>query len=437
MARPCSFVILAAGQGTRMHSPAPKPLFDVCGVPSLEHVIRAARGAGATRVAVVVGAANRAAIERVVSALGVEVILQDPLSGTGHAVKIALEALKPSDSAATAGDLVVLYSDGPLIRHESLRALLERHRGSSAAETVLTAIVPSPTGYGRIARDDRGELERIVEEGDADAKTREIREINTGICAFAFDAAERALARVSNENSKREYYLTDTVAILRAEGARVTTARLEDSREARSFNSHAELAEVRRILRDRIVQAHQAAGVDVVDPATAFIDSDVTIGAGTTIHPCTVIAAGVKIGRGCSIGPFAHLRTGTVLADGAEVGNFVEAKNTQLGESAKAKHLTYLGDTAVGARANVGAGTITANYDGKAKHKTAIGAGAFIGSGTVLIAPVEVGEKAITGAGAVVLRNTRIGAGEVFVGVPARPLDRGAAGRTRDEGRHP
>ena len=424
MVRSCSVIVLAAGQGTRMRSATPKPLFDVCGRTSIEHVLRGAEAIHADRIVVVAGAGNRDVIERAVAGRAVSVVTQEPLLGTGHAVRIAFDAVRSAAPQAH-DDLVVLYADGPLYRGASLAALVDEHRRSGAAQTVLTAEVRNPTGYGRIVRDARGALERIVEEGDADDATRAIREVNTGVCALTREAAQHALPRLTNTNSKREYYLTDVVGLLRSAGSIVATSRLADANEARSFNTIAELAEVRRLMRARLVREHQDTGVDIVDPDTTFIDSDVTIGAGTRILPCSVIAARVRIGRDCAIGPFAHLRSGTVLNDGAEIGNFVESKNAVLGDHAKAKHLTYLGDATIGARANVGAGTITANYDGRAKHKTSIGAGAFIGSGTVLVAPVDVGDRATTGAGAVVLRNTKIGAGEVFVGVPARRLDKG------------
>lgn len=401
-----------------MKSPTPKVLFDVCGLPSVAHVVRLARALGAARMALVVPpdhAAMRAAIDT-----DATFVVQDPPLGTGHAVRLAVEAL--GTSAGT--DVVVLCADGPLYRASSLDELLGAMATSDAAGAVLTAELPDPRGYGRIVRSADGGVERIVEELEADDATRAIREINTGIVAFRAEEGLPALRAIGNANRKGEYYLTDIVERLRAMNARVARSMVTDSSECAAFNSIAELGEVRRLMRARILREHMDRGVDIVDPSSTHIDVDVEIGAGSRILPFCVITHGVRIGQDCVIGPFAHLQSATVIDDTAEIGNFVEVKRTHVGKKAKAKHLTYLGDADIGAGANIGAGTITANYDGKAKHSTAVGAKAFIGSGTVLVAPVEVGERAMTGAGAVVRRGTRIGAGEVWVGVPAHKLDR-------------
>ena len=423
MQRPLTVIVLAAGQGTRMKSGRTKVLFDVCGRPALQHVLDVAAAIGTDETAVVVSPGNRDTIEAAVGDGRLRFITQDPPMGTGHAVRVACDELRPD------GDVVVLYGDGPLYTEASLRAMLDRHRQTGVAETLLTARFADPTGYGRIVTEgDR--VTRIVEELDADDEVRAIDEINTGILVFRSDPGLGALAAIGSDNVKGEYYLTDLTGLLVDGGHAVERVTIDDPLECASFNSIEELAEVRSLMRTRIVREHMAAGVDIVDPATTYIDTGVEIGAGTRILPCSVIAAGVKIGSGCSVGPFSHLREGAVLRDGAEVGNFTEMKKSVLGERSKAKHLTYLGNATIGADANIGCGTITANYDGKAKHDTRIAERAFIGSGTVLIAPCDVGAGATTGAGAVVKRGSNIEPGEVYVGVPARRLKRVAA----DEG---
>lgn len=427
MERPCSVIVLAAGRGTRMKSSTPKVLFDVCGISSLEHVVRAARGIGAERLLVVV-AKDSPKLEAAVRDLGAVPVVQDPPLGTGHAVRLAVDAIPPD----ARGDLVVLYGDGPLFSARSLANLLAQHRSSHAAETLLTAVVANPHGLGRIVRGADGTVARIVEEIDADEATRAIREINTGILALELEAAREQLPKLSNANRKGEYYLTDVVADLRASGKKVSAVAVDDEREAFTFNSIEELGLVRAEMRRRINRAHMENGVDIVDPATAYLDVDVTIGAGTRILPMTVIARGVSVGRDCVIGPMAQLREKTQLADGVEIGNFVEVKKSRIGAKSKAKHLAYLGDATLGAGVNVGCGTITANYDGKHKHETRIGDGAFVGSGTVLCAPAEMREHSMTGAGAVVRPKSVVGESEVWVGVPARKLE-GASARRRHE----
>jgi len=423
VSRSLSVVILAAGRGTRMKTEAPKVLFDVCGLPALVHVTRLARSLDPARVVVVVSAggrdACRAAVAKDPASGAVEFVVQDSPLGTGHAVRAALPLLEGDSN-----DLLVLYGDGPLVRKSSLERLRSRHVEQAPGASLLIAEVDDPTGLGRIVLDDKGRVERIVEELDADAAIRAIRRVNTGIVLLSNQAGRRALLALTNQNKKGEYYLTDATELIRKDGHPVEAVLLDDAEEATAFNSTAELAAVRRLLRERIIRAHQENGVDFVDPATSYIDVDVEIGAGTRILPCTVIGKGVRIGERCSVGPFSHLRVETVLEEGAEIGNFTEVKKSVVGKNAKAKHLTYLGDARVGAGSNIGCGTITANYDGRQKHVTIIGPGAFIGSGTVLIAPTEVGENGITGAGAIVTKNTRIGPGEVYVGLPARRLKR-------------
>lgn len=422
MAPPLHVVVLAAGRGTRMRSGRPKVLHDVCGRPAVAHVLRAARALAAGRIALVTSPDLREELGRLEEAEGVHLVLQDPPGGTGHAVECALGAGRAADADEF---VLVLYGDGPLYRPETLRRLVRALEGSEeTAGVLLTAEVADPTGLGRVVRGERGEVLRIVEELEADEETRRIREIFPGVLAFRRALTEPLFARLGTDNEKGEKYLTDLVGLWREEGRDVGAVALDDPEEALAFNDLFELARVREAMRRRLVRSWMERGVDIVDPATTYLEVDVEIGEGTVIEPCSVIRRGVRIGRSCRIGPFAHLRLETALADGVEIGNFVEVKKSTVGAGSKAKHLTYLGDARIGAGANIGCGTITANWDGRAKHVTVIGDGAFVGSGTILVAPCEVAKGGQTGAGAVVRRGHRVGEGEVWVGVPARRLRR-------------
>jgi bifunctional UDP-N-acetylglucosamine pyrophosphorylase/glucosamine-1-phosphate N-acetyltransferase len=417
-------VLLAAGQGKRMRSARPKVLFEVAGRPMVAHVLDAALGLRPDRVAVVVGhgaAEVREAVrnDHAFDPRVVRFALQKEQRGTGHALRCALPALR-----GFRGTVVVLNGDVPLVGAATLKVLVDAHRRSGAAATVLTFRPADPTGYGRIVRDSRGAFLDIVEEGDADFETRTIAEVNAGL--YAFDAAvlAGALRRLRAENAQAELYLTDVPRLLRRDGRNVGAVRVLDPEVVAGVNTLSELAAAGAVLRRRVVEGFLAAGVEIVDPSTTFVAPDARIGAGTRIEPFTVIEGGVRVGRNCSVGPFARLRAGTVLEDGVAVGNFVEVKASRLGRRSRARHLAYLGDADVGAGVNVGAGTITCNYDGRRKHPTTVGDGAFLGSGTLLVAPVTVGARAVTGAGAVVLAGRHVPPGSVVAGVPARPLGR-------------
>ena len=419
MGKAGTVVILAAGAGTRFLSTLPKVCQPLCGRPLIGWVLDQARALEPERIVLVVGHGAevvREAAEREVppgERGRLAFVLQAERRGTGHAVLQALPELAQSDP------VVVLYGDMPLLRQESLFALCAARTEARAA--MLTAVVGTPRGFGRILRED-GAFAGVVEEKDATPEQQLLREVNLGVYCFLRADLERFLPRLTNRNAQGEYYLTDVPALVRAEGGEVRALVLEDEREAIGINTIEHLAEARRELQWRILAAHMARGVHIEDPATTYIDHGVEIGAGARILPCSVIRTGVKVGADCEVGPFTHLRAGTVLEPGAEIGNFCEAKNARIGEHTKAKHLSYLGDVTIGARANIGAGTIVANYDGKKKHPTVIGDRAFVGSGSILIAPCNVGEGALTGAGAVVTRNSRVPPGEAWVGVPARPL---------------
>ena len=420
-------VILAAGQGTRMKSSLPKVLHPVAGWSMIEHVLRVAASLAPVTTTLVVGHEAEAIQRRLVGRQGLRFALQVPQRGTAHALQQAEPLL-----AGQTGTLVLLSGDVPLLSASTVRRLLETHSAAPAAATVLTAVVERPYGYGRIIRAD-GRIARIVEEKDASTAQRRVCEINSGIYAFDMAPLFDALRTIAARNVQGEYYLTDLIAVYRRRKLTVETLIVEDPREVRGVNTRRELSEVGTIMRQNKNEELMAAGVTIIDPATTYIDPDVEVGADTVIHPGVVIQGHSRIGSACEInayvriadseladrvtihsfcvlvgarvaedaavGPFAHLRAATDIGQGAKVGNFVELKETTLGAGSKASHLSYLGDATIGANVNVGAGTITCNYDGEKKHKTVMEDGAFIGSDTQLIAPVRVGKGAYVGAG--------------------------------------
>ena len=417
MSRPLAVLILAAGLGKRTKVPYPKVLLPLCGRSLVGTVLDTVAELEPERTIVVVSHGKEKVAEHLAGRPGLTLVDQGVPQGTGHAVQVAMPALEGFE-----GDVLVQYGDAAVISAETLQAL--RDERGDAAMSMLSAVLPDPSGLGRVLRDESGELVAVREERDCSEAERAIDEINAGF--YCFDSAKlpAALAAMTPHNAQGEYYITDSIEFFLGRGDGVVAVQTEDADEVAAVNSLDELALVQQILRERILLGHLAAGVIIDDPSTTYIDHGVEIGPGTRILPCTVIHGGVVIGAGCEVGPFTQLRVGVVLEDGAQVGNFVEVKKSRIGKGSKAKHLSYLGDTTIGERANIGAGTITANYDGVAKHATVIEDGAFIGSGTVLVAPSRVGKGATTGAGAIVTRNTAIGDGEVFVGVPAKKLQR-------------
>jgi bifunctional UDP-N-acetylglucosamine pyrophosphorylase/glucosamine-1-phosphate N-acetyltransferase len=422
-------LILAAGEGKRMRSRKPKVLHALCGRPLIAYPLRLARTL-ADRVAVVVGPSADGV--RALAGDDVAVVEQRERLGTGHAV-LQARAACPED-----GPLVVLAGDMPLLRLETLERLVERHRATGAAATLLTAVVERPQGYGRVLRRD-GRVTRIVEERDATDEEKAVAEINTSV--YCFDAARLwpALAEVKTDNDQGELYLTDVVSVLARAGARIEAVGVTEAVEAMGVNDRAQLAALAAIQRRRILERLMAEGVTILDPATTYVDDTVTIGADTTLYPgvviegATTIGADCVIGGGCHIaasrlgdgvrlrpycvmteaevqdgaelGPFCHLRPLAVVGPSAKVGNFVEMKKSRLGRGSKAPHLAYIGDATVGEGVNIGAGAITCNYDGFAKHETRIGDGAFVGTNVSLVAPVTIGEGAYIGSGSVVTRD--------------------------------
>ncbi len=443
-----TIVVLAAGLGTRMKSRKAKVLHEAGGLTLIEHVAAAAAAvAPPGRIAVVVGY-QADLVEAALSGRGVRFAVQREQRGTGHAVAACRELIEP-----LGGEVAIVYGDCPLLSPGTVERLVTAQRGSSAAATVITTALEDPAGYGRIVRAEDGSVAAIVEHKAATEAQRAIREINSGIYCFRGDLLWRYLDQIGTGNPSGEYYLTDIVEILRRHGHTVAPLPIADPGELLGINTRVDLAQADAIFRARKVRQVMLDGVTVEKPETVTIDAGVEIGFDTVIEPfarilgrsaigedcrigaCSIVrdselAGGVeilpftlvdssRIERGARVGPYARLRLNAVVKGGARVGNFVEMKNSELGEGAKSQHLAYLGDATVGHGANIGAGTITCNYDGARKHRTAIGAGAFIGSNSTLVAPIEIGEGSYVAAGSVVTRP-----------VPADAL---ALGRARQE----
>lgn len=406
-------IILAAGKGERMKSATPKVLHQVCGRPMLSYVLDITLRLRARRSVVVLGHKYRQ-IRPIISP-AVKIAVQKKLLGTADAVKTALGALK-----GFRGTVVILYGDIPLLTRETLRRLISYHQQNHADATLLTAQLEKPFGYGRILRDEYESICGIAEEKDADDFQKGIKEINTGIICFDKEKLERALPLVRPNNRKKEYYLTDVIALFHRKGFIIEEVRLPDINEALGINSRIDLARASSIMRQRINEALMKQGVTITEPACTFIDYGARIGKDTVIYPFTVIGNNVTIGKFCSVGPFIHLRNGTRIEDGVCVGNFLEIVRTKLSKGTLVKHFGYLGDSRIGREVNVGAGVVTANFDGRRKNTTVIKDYAFVGSDTILVAPSRVGSHAVTGAGSVILRKTRVPDHAVVAGVPAR-----------------
>jgi len=418
MKKGLAVVVLAAGKGTRMKSSLPKVLHPLCGRPMLDYVLDTAKALKPQHLIVVLGFGHQQ-VRPFISA-GIDVVVQKKLCGTADAVKEALALLK-----GFSGSLLVLYADTPLLRVETVKKLIGYHKANNLAATLLSANLDKPQGYGRILRDAYSAVCGIVEERDASEYQKKIKEINSGIICFDVERLREVIFKIRPDNRKGEYYLTDAISLLYKKEYVIDCVKVDDANEVLGINSRLELAKAVRFIQQRINEQHMRKGVTLVDPSSIFIDWGVKIGADTVIYPFTVIESGVKIGKGCSVGPFARLRRGTSLKDNCQVGNFIEIVRSTLFSKSKAKHFGYLGDSLIGRQVNIGAGTVTANYDGQKKHKTRIGDNSFIGSDTVLVAPVVIGRGAKTGAGCVVTKNTKVGDNSVVVGVPARLLRKG------------
>lgn len=424
-------VVLAAGQGKRMKSKLYKVLHPVCGKPMVGHVLDTVKAIGCERKVVVVG--HGAETVKAYIGQDAEYVLQETQLGTGHAVKQAKDLLGSEE-----GTTIVICGDTPLITAETLEGLMALHEDQQAAASILTAVMDQPAGYGRIIRGEDGGVLKIVEQKDCTAEEAAVNEINTG--TYCFDNAKlfAALEQVKNNNNQQEYYLTDVIGILRAQGDIVLGYQAHDAAESIGVNDRLALSEVEGHMRQRINKTHMLNGVTIIDPASTYIGADVVIGADTILYPATLLKGKTVIGEDCvigpsseiedsmimdgaavkhsvlsqasvgartSVGPFAYLRPGTVLGEEVKIGDFVEIKNATIGDGSKVSHLSYIGDASVGKNVNVGCGAITANYDGFNKAKTTIEDDAFIGSNVNLIAPVTVGKGAFVVAGSTITRS--------------------------------
>nr|WP_281367829.1 bifunctional UDP-N-acetylglucosamine diphosphorylase/glucosamine-1-phosphate N-acetyltransferase GlmU [Saccharibacillus deserti] len=433
-------IVLAAGKGKRMKSKLYKVLHPVCGKPMVGHVVDTVRRTNSERTVVIVGHGA----EEVKSYLGdqVDYALQADQLGTGHAVRQAEELLGKEE-----GTTILICGDTPLVRAETIEAMIALHEGEGAAATILTAVPEDPTGLGRIIRGEDGGVLRIVEQKDCSPEEDAVKEINTGTYCFDNRKLFEALAKVTNENAQGEYYITDVIGILQGEGEKIAAYATQDLTESIGVNDRVVLSQAEAAMRERIVRGHMLGGVTVIDPASTYIGADVQIGSDTLLYPGTVIKGQTVIGEECtigpnseienaeigdgtsvshsvirdskvgdhvSVGPFAHLRPGSSLAEGVKVGNFVEVKNAEIGQDSKVSHLSYVGDAKVGSRVNIGCGAITVNYDGFNKSLTEIEDDAFVGSNVNLIAPVRVGQGAYVVAGSTITK--QVPAGDLAIG---------------------
>ena len=436
--RPLAVVVLAAGEGTRMKSKTPKVLHEIAGLPLLGHVLATAHSLSAQHVIAVVRHERQKLEEYIQGHFpSTEIAVQDDIPGTGRAVELALEVLPGGFD----GDVLILSGDVPLLDVQSVAELIQRHRENAALGSLISFHADDPTGYGRILRD-RGSVVGIVEQKDANPAQREIDEVNAGVYVFGYRRLTAALAEVGTANAQGEKYLTDVVSLLVSQG-RVDAHVIADNWLVAGVNDRVQLSAVAAELNRRIVTAWQLAGVSIAEPATTWIDitvqlgSDVTLLPGTRLHGLTVVgedatigpdttlvdtevgsaatvtrtsATGSRIGVGANVGPFAYLRPGTVLGSDGKIGAFVESKNAVIGDGAKVPHLSYVGDAEIGDGANIGAGTIFANYDGVNKHRSTVGKHARTGSGNVFVAPVNIGAGAYTAAGSTIRRDVEAGA---------------------------
>jgi len=429
-------IILAAGAGTRMKSKIPKVLHKVAGISMIENVIDVVEKIGCHNNIVVVGHGAEE-VKNSISSRNVDFVYQENQLGTGHAVMQA-EKFISDDS-----DVIVLYGDTPLIRDSSIKEFIQYHSENSLVASILTTVMENPTGYGRILRDEGGEISSIVEEKDADTEVKKIKEINSGIYCFKGKYLKYALSNITNKNEQGEYYLTDVIGILKKENLRVGAFKLDDYREIMGVNSRVQLAEAERIMRERILENLMNNGTTIIDPNNTYIEKGVTIGRDTIIYPGTILKGNTIIGEDCligpncniedseiknsveiksstiiksfvdegtTIGPYAYLRPNSRLGKNVKIGDFVEVKNSVIGNNSKASHLSYIGDGVVGENVNIGCGVVFVNYDGKNKNKTIVEDNAFIGCNVNLISPVTIKKNSYIAAGSTITKDVPPGA---------------------------
>ncbi len=441
--QPAAVIVLAAGEGTRMRSATPKVLHEICGRTLLGHVVAAARELEPAELVVVVGhERERVAAHLAEADPAVRTAVQAERNGTGHAVRVALDALV-AGGAAPDGTVLITCGDTPLLTAGTLAALASAHERDGNAVTVLTAEVPDPTGYGRVVRHADGSVAEIVEQKDADAGQRAVREINSGVFAFDAKLLAEALSSLTTDNAQGEEYLTDALGILRRAGHRVGASVAADHREVVGINNRVQLAQARRLLNERLLEEAMLAGVTVVDPASTWVDVSVEFGVdavvlpGTTLRGATRVGAGAEVGphsmltdsvvgegarlsfsvaegavvgAGATVGPYAYLRPGTRLGASAKAGTFVEMKNASVGEGSKVPHLSYVGDATIGEHTNIGAASVFVNYDGEHKHHSVVGSYCKTGADNMFVAPVTVGDGVYTAAGSVIIKDVPPGA---------------------------
>jgi bifunctional UDP-N-acetylglucosamine pyrophosphorylase/glucosamine-1-phosphate N-acetyltransferase len=427
-----AIIVLAAGEGTRMKSSKPKVLHEICQTPMIDFVLDTARALNPDRIVVIVGH-GADAVRRVVDRDDVEFVLQTEQLGTGHAVSMTEDLLE-----GFSGTAIVLSGDTPLIQESTLRNLLDQHKSAKAAATLLTAKLDDPTGYGRIIRSESGLVMEIVEQKDATPEQLAVKEVNSGTYCFDKQKLFDALKNVGSDNAQGEQYLTDVIGIFKSNGETIAASIAGDFNEIMGVNTRVQLSEADLVMRYRINKAHMLNGVTIIDPLSTYISKDVKIARDTTVYPMTFISGDTIIGESCSIGPsstienskfedsvriensivreciiergatlgpYCHLRPGTLVRAGAKVGGFVEVKKSEIGVNSKVPHLSYIGDTVIGEDVNIGAGTITCNYDGANKYKTVVEDGAFVGSDSMLVAPVRIGKGSFTAAGSVITKD--------------------------------
>lgn len=399
-----------------MKSDVPKVLHHVCGVPIIQYVLNITKAMGSEKTYVVLGHKSETIQEYLPKDL--VVVEQKKQLGTADAVRSTESQLK-----SFKGNVLILCGDTPLLTKETIKQIVRKHQSTKSACTFLTGVVHDPQGYGRIIRDQNGRAVAIREDKDATGLERDIAEINAGVYCFRSQDLFETLKLVKENKLKKEFYLTDVVELLTDKGLKVQTVLTENFTETLGVNSRADLAQSEAVIRRRILDELMEKGVSIIDPNTTYVDAGVKIGRDTVIRPFSVIESNVRIGDNCSIGPFARIRPGSKIGNGVQVGNFSEVSRTKIGENSLMKHFGFLGDTTVGANVNIGAGTVTANYDGKNKHQTKISDNAFIGSDSILVAPVKVGKRSVVGAGSVVVRSN-IPDDRLAVGIPARVMKR-------------
>lgn len=412
-------IILAAGRGTRMKSKMPKVLQEVHSRPLLGFILDTLEGAlkgGISKKILVTGYKDKTVKN---AFRGLDTITQEKFLGSGDAVRRTRSAL-----SRFKGDILVFYGDTPFIRKKTIKELIKKHGKDNASCTFLAANMRDPSGYGRILRNDDGSIIKIIEDQDTSIYEKIINEINVGCYCFNKDDLFACLDKLKINTKKREYYLTDIIEILAKENKKLSSVLCEDETEAFGINSKLDLAKANDIIRRKVLNALMLKGVTIVDSNSTFVDMDAKIGKDTVIYPHTIVEKNTAIGKNCKVGPFARIRQGSLIDDHVEIGNFTELVRTKISSGTKIKHTSYLGDASIGKNVNIGAGTITANYDGKSKNRTVIENNAFIGVGSILIAPVKIGCGAVVGAGSVVTKGKDVPPGKTVVGIPARMLKR-------------